>query len=207
VIIDAQNRVDHRGDPVRMARDASALEGGVEASFQPLGEGIGPLVDGLRGDEVQRRDAGHCSGWVGVEGAALPDAPAVIPGGVTTERHHVHNLRLARHGGARHPPSNNFAKGREVGGDPVAHLRSPRGHAEAGDHFIKDQQHAVLFGQLAEGGEKGVTVQREAAVVGAGGLQNDRRDLCIGSEHLFHRAEVWRQDNHQVQHRLRDSRG
>ena len=71
--------------------------------------------------------------------------------------------------------------------------------------FVKDQQQAVLFRQLSECGEKGVTVEREAAVVSAGGLQNDRRDLGLGGENLFHRAEVWRQDDHQIKHRLREA--
>ncbi len=46
--------------------------------------------------------------------------------------------------------TDDFGKGRDVGFDVVILLSSARSDPKTGHHLVEDQQHSVLFGDLAQ---------------------------------------------------------
>ena len=79
---------------------------------------------------------------------------------------------------ARQPAGEDLRQGRQVGPDAVGGLRAARRHAEAVDHLVEDQQHAVLGGQPAQRVQE-FGVDRQLAAIGAGRLDDRGGDLVV----------------------------
>ena len=84
--------------------------------------------------------------------------PAAVASGIAAERaglkhfagrqHVLHDLGPAAVGADGQAAADDFAERREVGLDAEQRLRTAVGHAEAGHHFVADQQRAVLLASV-----------------------------------------------------------
>jgi len=78
---------------------------------------------------------------------AVGHALAAVPVGVAAEREQRHQRTLATEGAARQPARNDLGERRQIGRDAEVRLGAARRVAEAGDHFVEDQHHAVALRQ------------------------------------------------------------
>ena len=68
----------------------------------------------------------------------------------TRRRHKIHDRLRTAVGSDGQAAANDFSEARQIRGDVVDGLRPAVGDAKPGNHFIKDQQDAVLPGQRAQ---------------------------------------------------------
>ena len=66
----------------------------------------------------------------------------------------VHDVRPPGNRAARQTAGDDLGQHAHVGRDAEARLRAAARPAEAGDHLVEDQHHAVLARQLAQPGEE-----------------------------------------------------
>ena len=101
------------------------------------------------------------------------------------------------------PPARIFASVVRSGLMPIGRLRPARRHAEAVDHLVEDQQHAVLGGQPAQRVEE-IGVDRQAAAIGAGRLDDRGGDLAVVllQQPRQHRLVVLVAQQHVAGHRI-----
>ena len=117
-------------------------------------------------DQLQRRQARGHRHRIAAERAGLVDRAA--------RRDLRHQVATAAVGADRHAAADDLAERAQVRRDAVALLRAAERDAEAGHHFVEDQQRAVLRAQLAQVLQ--VAVARQDAV----GVADDRLDDQAG---------------------------
>ena len=92
---------------------------------------------------LQRGDAGGRGQRIAAERAGLKH--------FARRQHVIHDLGPAAVGADRQPAADDLAQRRQVGLDAQQRLRPAVGHAEAGHHFVEDQQRAVLAASARAG--------------------------------------------------------
>ena len=124
--------------------DGSLGGGGgfAQAVFQAGGEGFEQGVGGAVLEDVERGDAGGHGQGIARERAGLVDGP----GG----RDLVHQVGAAAVSADGQTAADDLAQAGEVGLDAVEPLRPAQADAEAGHHFIEDEQRPVLVAQGAK---------------------------------------------------------
>ena len=113
---------------------------------------------------------------------------------------HFHQLVAGRVGADRQAAADDFAQAGDVRLDVIAHLRAAPGDAEAGHHFVEQQQRAVLVAQLAQalqisgGGQDHAHVSRDRLDDEAGDLVGVFLEDCFGLFEVVvvRRRRCWR---------------
>ena len=123
-------RADLVGDPGLGGRRA-------QAGFQPRAELLEALVRRVVAQRAERARAGGRGQRIAAERAGLKH--------LAGRQHVVHDLGAAAVGPDGQAAADDLAERRQVGLDAQPLLRPAIGHAEAGHHFVADQQRAVLL--------------------------------------------------------------
>ena len=89
-----------------------------------------------------------------------------------------HDVGASRHRAAGQTASQDFRQCRDIGNHAGGRLRPTRRTAKTGDHFVHDEQHAVVERKFAHG-SKNIRVERIRGVPSAGGLHNDGGNIGV----------------------------
>ena len=130
--------------------------------------------------DFERGRAGGGGDGVRVEGAGVEDLLAAACLGLV-EVQVVEYLLAPGHGAARQAARDDLGVGAHIGCHAETPLGAAGGDAEAGNHLVEDQRHAVLRRQLPQEAEKLERMGHEPERA-AGRLQDRGGDVVVGLE-------------------------
>jgi len=140
-------------------------------------------VDSVRpAQRLQRRDARRHRQWIAAQCAGLIHR--------SERREKIHDVRPPAERADRQSAPDDFAKATQVGRDAEPPLRTTPREPKAGHHFVKNQQRAVVRGDLPE--KLQVTGLRQIQTGIAGDRFNDDSGnlILVRAERGFHRSGV-----------------
>ena len=172
-------------------------------SQQPLELGaarLQALPSRLALEQRERRQSRRHRHGVAREGAGLVS--------VAIRGEPRHDAARAAERPDRHAPADHLAEGRQIRGDAKELCRAAARQAEPGDHFIENEQRAVLARELAQAGEEFAPL-RQQAVIGRQRLDDEGRDArALALKQLLQRRLVIeRQHARAGRERFRHARG
>ena len=156
--------------------DATAVDGG--GNLRPGEGGGGAVGQARRGGFQLLIDAGALQFGQGGDAGGHGQGVAGQGAGLVHRAqrgYHLHYIAASAVGADGQPAADDFAQCGNVGRDAVEGLGAAVGDAESGNHFVKDQQGAVVGGDLAQAGQKAGGRRRYAHIAGDG-LHDDGGD-------------------------------
>ena len=117
---------------------------------------------------VQAGEARRHGDRVAGEGARLVDR--------ASGRQGVHDLTAAAEGAYRHPTADDFPETGQIRLHAVISLGARQRHAEAGHHFVDDQQGAELIAQRAQARQE-LRLRRNAVHISGHRFDDDAGDI------------------------------
>ena len=110
----------------------------------------------------------------------------------------LHDLAPAGHGADRRPAAESLAQHAQVRRHAQVLLRTARGHAERGQHFVEEEDHAVPVAQLPAALQEAGPGQNAALVVVDRFEQQRGRLPAVGGKGLLQRRFVVERDDDDV---------
>ncbi len=163
-----EEQAEHAADVVDHQRDIPFLRRMQQACGQHLGQFGQRLVHANLRHFGQASVARRHGDRVAGQGARLVDR--------TGRRQRLHHVATAAEGAHRHTPADDFAEAGQIRLNAVIGLRAGQRHAEAGHHFVDDQERAVLVAQGAQARQE-FRQRRHAVHVAGDRLDDDTGDL------------------------------
>ena len=158
------------------------------------------VVEAGRLDQLQHRQARRHRDRIAAQRAGLVDRAG--------RRDLLHDLAASAVRADRHAAADDLAERGQVRRDAVQRLRAAERDAEAGHHFVEDQQRAVLRAQLAQALQ--IAVARRDAIHVAGDRLDDQRRRsrrrASANKSLRGVEIVVRQGQREIGERLRHAR-
>ena len=174
-----EEQAEHAAHAIHAERNAGFDRDGAQTVGEQYRLAFEVGVKIRRLDNVEHRQARRHRNRIARQRAGLIDR--------SRRRDFFHDVATSAVRADRHAAADDLAERRQVRRDAVQRLRAAERDAEAGHHFVENQQRAVLRAQLAQTGEIAVA-RRDAIHVAGDGLDDETGDAVADLVEQFARG-------------------